>query len=338
MTEIEIETYSSESYSEEESVEYSVVLITPDDQTQDNDKKVTFQSDDITFSSEQDDRESFYNSYQSNDSIQKENLNFSQFIKRQNAANKRQIKNRDHPPTERRFNPPPFKFKLKTAIPPPKTESSISSKQYPSLFQRSINRSSNVSKNNYSFQKNDNNLLFSNAHYEESNDYNYKSMNSSVRRDQQNISEGSFLNEPFKNFDVELFSKNSESIANGKDTSLIINKCGNRDVINLFQLRQICRRFLIKDENLISEICAITEIKDPSELNTTLNRKQRSIYENRIDQSDDRLYNNQILKKLLIHSITEDQIKNLSNLEIKLRKCISVSLLNDKTLTKRDRI
>lgn len=312
MTEIEIETYSSDSYSEEDEIEY--LLITPDDSMPQAKDKQLNSSNDSSFSQTQDETESVSNSFQNDESFSSKKSNFSQFIKRQNAANKRQIKNRDNPPTERRFNPPPFKFILKSAIPPQKAETHNSSKQYPSLFQRSVN------------QSNHNSLL--------------KKSNEDKSALFENMYDSSFLSDDFKKFEQIKIGQNSELIATEKNSMIIKNTCGNQDVINLFQLRRILSHFFIKDILLISEICSMTCIK-PVDLNSSLDEKKESIYKNRIDQNEGEeieLYDNRILKKLLIHSINEEKIKNLSNLEIKIRSCISASFRNDKNLSKKEKI
>lgn len=342
MTEIEIETYSSGSYSEEDEYEYSIDLLTPNDlMAQKENNSITNQFSNKNISKVSNDHESIYNSCQKSESFTGGKSNFSKFIKRQNAANKRQLKNRDNPPTERRFNPPPFKYILKTAIPPPKTENYYNnkseSKQYPSLFQRSINqikdksfKNSNVYSNLYASNYNSNT--------ETNDDFDFRSMSDSKIKNQQNSFNSNFLNAAFKNFENAKISKNSELIANEKNSMIINNTCGDQDVINMFQLRQILRHFFIKDELLILEICSITEIKNNSDSTISLSKKQKSIYDNRIDQDEETtLYDNTILKKLLIHSITEEKIKNLSSIEMKIRSCISVSLLNDKNLSKKEK-
>lgn len=318
MTEIEIETYSSDSYSDEENYEYSYILITPDDSIHKESNEINKQESMIKTSS---DKKRHHHKH--NNSFSNENSSFSEFITRQNDANRRRLKIRDNPPTERRFNPPPFKFILESAVPPPKVESPNNKKQmlgqYSSLFQRSINRNS-PSSNNNSPKRNDYSNL--NSFAQESNDMSFRSMSKTI---------DNYV------FDTDLISKNSELIADEKNSMLIINTCGSSNTLNQFRLEQILRRFNIKDKFLVAEVCSRTKAKSQQESNDPSNEMSKSIFGDRLSQSESNLYDNRVLKKLLIRSLIED-IDNLSSFEIKLRNCMSSSLRNDKYLSKKKKL
>lgn len=317
MTEIEIETYSSDSYSDEENYEYSYILITPDDSIHKESNEINKQESMIKTSSDKKRRH-----HKHNNSFSNENSSFSEFINRQNDANRRRLKIRDNPPTERRFNPPPFKFILESAVPPPKVESPNNNKQILgqySLFQRSINRNS-PSSNNNSPKRNDYSNL--NSFAQESNDMSFRSMSKTI---------DNYV------FDTDLISKNSELIADEKNSMLIINTCGSSNTLNQFRLEQILRRFNIKDKFLVAEVCSRTKAKSQQESNDPSNEMSKSIFGDRLSQSESNLYDNRVLKKLLIRSLIED-IDNLSSFEIKLRNCMSSSLRNDKYLSKKKKL
>ncbi|OHT11945.1 hypothetical protein TRFO_18426 [Tritrichomonas foetus] len=121
MTEIVIENFTDYEYASDEDAEYSVSLIIPDDRPTLKCQK----SHDLTSSS--------------NFIVKDYSDSFHEFMSRQVSANDRHIKNRDHPPSERRFITKPYNYVLKSSV-PPEREKVVTKNNSLRLFEESISR------------------------------------------------------------------------------------------------------------------------------------------------------------------------------------------------------